>query len=137
VLPLSPYTRADIAEILRRETGSWPLEIRRLLAVAGRLNPALALKRAEEYFGIAKRLGAGHGPSESHLLGVMRDHWGVDGLGLLPADYECLGNPGPSTSTRTATGTTDFLERLGLVRRSANELVVTERGRAALEARSK
>lgn len=134
-LPMSPYTREEVAEILRRAIGSWPLEMRRLLAVAGRLNPSDAVAKANEYFSIAKALGPGAGPSESHLLGVMHEKWGVDGLGLLPSDYAYLQVlPSRGADSEAGHDVVDFLERLGLIRRAAQEVALTERGRLALEA---
>jgi Holliday junction resolvasome RuvABC ATP-dependent DNA helicase subunit len=133
-LEVAPYARDEVAEILRRQLGQWPLEIRKLIVLAGRFNPGLALAKLQETLDIAKVRGKGGRPSENLLLEIMEDVWGMDRLGLTPADYDYLTEvegqlPGASA------GNPDFLERLGLIRVRDGEVTITNRGNEILALR--
>lgn len=133
-IELDPYTRNEIAEILRRQIGGWPLEMRRYLALAGRLNPNLAISKAEEFSNIA-RSSASARPSEGLLLEVMEREWGMDRLGLKAEDYLFLERVYQGAELSDDIEGT-FIERLGLAQIGADgNFYVTRRGRQALDAR--
>jgi hypothetical protein len=83
------YTRDEVAEILHKQVGGWPLEVRRLLSLAGGLNPGVSVKKALEYRELVREKGSGR-PNENSLLTVMSNVWGIDRLGLSEPDYGFL-----------------------------------------------
>lgn len=129
-VPLASYTRDEVAEILRTSIGGWPLEIRRYLALAGRLSPALAMQRATQFREIIKQKSPSGRPSESMLLEAMGD-WGIDRLGLVPSDYETLGSLHRGEQPDVAFEDRSLLERLGLIQQKSGSVRLTGRGREA------
>lgn len=134
-VPLDSFTRDEVAEIIRRELGSWPLEFRRYLALAGRLNPAKALDRAKEFFDSVR---ASRRPSEGLLIETMEREWKVDRLGLSEEDYEVLSQleDGPDNSERQNHGSIAFLAAIGLVEDRQGTFRLSARGRDVIEAHS-
>jgi DNA sulfur modification protein DndE len=126
-LEVAPYARDEVAEILRRQLGQWPLEIRKLIVLAGRFNPGLALAKLQETLDIAKVRGKGGRPSENLLLGIMEADWGMDRLGLTRADYDYLTEI-EAVRPGAGGGDPEFLERLGLIRVRDGEVTITNRG---------
>jgi DNA sulfur modification protein DndE len=129
---LDPYTRDEVAEILRREIGSFPLEVRRYLALAGRLNPGQALERASEFLKWAR--DAKRTPSEGLVLELMEKRWQLDRLGLTEEDYSLLASLTTEPGS-TPPATLAFLERLQLIRKRGSAWRRTPRGEQALTAR--
>jgi Holliday junction resolvasome RuvABC ATP-dependent DNA helicase subunit len=83
-LRIAPYERDAIAQIIRTEFG-WHIEVRRSLALAGRLCPARALERSRE---LAQDEGTIR-VSESQVTRAMKK-WKLDRLGLSFADQEVM-----------------------------------------------
>lgn len=131
-LDVTAYARDEISEILRREVGGWPLEVRRLLALIGRLNPGRTLARAEEFSTfIAERSTSGR-PSETLLFQIMADSWHVDRIGLTEKDYQLLTSIASNESVVMDSETLLFLSRAGLIELS-DGIRITTRGRSAIE----
>lgn len=135
-LILESYARDEVAEIIRRTVGSWPQEIRRHLSLAGRLVPRDALVLAEEFREAVKSRGENARPSETLLLTLMREKWGLDRLGLSDGDYTTLGRIASNDILRKDLSVRDvfFFTRLGLVRESSGSVELTRRGIEALQA---
>lgn len=79
-LDIAPYDRDAVAQVVRNHYG-WHLEVRRLVALAGRLRPALALKRAKELAQIA-----GTPRVTDRHASLAMENWGLDRLGLDEVD---------------------------------------------------
>jgi len=86
---LEPYTRAEVAEIIRRSYPRWPSTVHLLLAVAGRLVPRSALTQAEDFERFLRQEHPNERPSEQLALSFMRQ-LDMDQLGLIPRDYRYL-----------------------------------------------
>lgn len=128
---LEPYTREQVADILRVVFGGWPLGARQLLALAGGLNPRSAIDRAVDVKEAATARGLR--VNENLCLEVMAEKWGLDRLGLSESDYAVLraleaGEPPPLDARR------DFLHQLGLILVDDVGLSLTARGSEALRA---
>jgi DNA sulfur modification protein DndE len=132
---MAPYARDEVAEILRRELGQWPLEIRRLVVLAGRFNPGAALNRMHETLELAKTAGKGGRPSENMLIELMEREWGMDRLGLTDDDYKLLGEVSDGRDS-SAEGDRAFVERLGLIRVAGSATTITPRGHEILALRT-
>lgn len=131
-LDVAGYARDEISEILRREVGGWPLEVRRLLALVGRLNPGRTLARAQEFSSfIAERSTSGR-PSETLLFQMMADTWHVDRLGLTERDYQLLTSIGSNENVVMDSETLLFFTKAGLIDRSEG-IRISSRGRSAIE----
>jgi Holliday junction resolvasome RuvABC ATP-dependent DNA helicase subunit len=83
-LHIAQYDRDAVAKIIRAHYG-WHLEVRRLVALAGRLKPAIALRRARELEGLAGTPRV----TERHASNAM-EHWGLDRLGLDHVDRNVM-----------------------------------------------
>lgn len=88
-ITLEPYTRVEVAEIVRRARPRWPATVYPLLAVAGRLIPRQALTRAEDFERFLRQEHPSERASEQLALRFMRD-LEMDALGLIPRDYRYL-----------------------------------------------
>ena len=133
LVPFLSYSVADIAEVVGRAIGKWPLEMRRLLAIAGRLNPADSIARGRELLQFARDATAGGRPSEGLLLDVMEKHWGMDRLGMTAANYSFLGDVANGSQPKEESSEATFLERMGFVRWRDDEFSLTDRGREVLD----
>lgn len=131
-LKLHSYTRDEVAEILHRRVGGWPLEVRRLLSLAGGLNPGISKTRALEYRNLLREKGSGR-PNENSLLSVMADEWGIDRLGLGPKDYEYL-RALRDTVDPPAVPNHGLLMGLGLISMKKGMTTLTSRGEEAVNA---
>lgn len=132
-LALSSYSLNEVAEIVARRIGKWPLELRRYLGLAGRLNPQIAIERGEELLEVAHHDPRGR-PSEGMLLEMMAHRWGMDRLGLTPRNYATLqelsaGNPTHWTPDEECS----FLVAMGLIRNSHDCWEITNRGKEVLD----
>jgi len=130
VIKLTAYTRDEVAEIIKRELGAWAPEIRKYVALAGRLNPALAVARGREFLDWVRE--SKKSPSEGLLLELMQSRWGIDRLGLTPSDYGALGELDSGVTVALAKPDADFLERLGFIRERNLVWELAPRGQQAL-----
>lgn len=87
---LVPYTRDEVAEIIHRSYRGWGLEVRRLVAMAGRITPRMAKERARSLEMILTQDYSGTRPTEVLVTKIMNDEWGLDRLGLSKTDYGYL-----------------------------------------------
>lgn len=141
---LHPYTRDDVAEIVGRIYKGWPLEVRRLIAMAGRLTPRIAKERAKDLARILEQDHAGARPSEALVTDVMLKEWGLDRLGLSQQDHAYLAllldSRGPAGLVNLASRMSleaeqveqdiePFLLALGLMDRTAKGRTLTEQGK--------
>ena len=131
-LHLAGYARDEIAEILRRELGGWPLEIRRLLGLVGRLNPGRTVGRARAFASYVQEKSTSGRPSETLLFQLMNDEWHVDRLGLAASDYELLDSIASGADVALDTETRQFFSKLGLIDDSDGPRI-TSRGRSAID----
>ncbi len=84
IVGILPYERDAIAQIVRRKFG-WHLEVRRMVALAGRLRPVDSLARAED---LARLVGS---PTVTDRDAVSAfEHWQLDRLGLDDRDHRVL-----------------------------------------------
>ena len=86
---LEPYRPEEVAEIIRRNDHLWPSNVRKLLAMAGRLIPRQAIEWADDFDRFLRQERAGQRVSESLALEFM-ERRGVDQAGLLERDYRYL-----------------------------------------------
>jgi Holliday junction resolvasome RuvABC ATP-dependent DNA helicase subunit len=91
---IEPYERDSVAEILRQHFG-WHIEVRRLIALAGRLRPARALERGRELLRISNTSQI----TERHAVAALQ-RWGLDRLGLDQRDQQVI-----ATLTRRSSAT--------------------------------
>lgn len=136
-LTFESYTRDEVAEIIRRVMGGWPLEIRRHLALAGRLTPGTALRLAQEFQAEVRTRGANARPSETLLLAMMEGKWGIDRLGLTQDDYAFLNELATTPISQEGIQQNDllFMTRLRLIRATGDSVALTDRGAEALRAK--
>lgn len=146
---LKPYTRDEVAEIVGRDNRGWSLEVRRLIAMAGRMTPRVAKERAKDLRRILQQDHSGGRPSEALVLGVMTDEWGLDRLGLSEQDHTylrlLLDSRGPAGLSNLASrmdlepeqlelDIEPFLVSMGLVERTSKGRVLTGDGRDIAQA---
>jgi Holliday junction DNA helicase RuvB len=141
---LQPYTRDEVAEILGRIYRGWPIDVRRLLAMAGRMTPRIAKERGKDLQRILEQDHDGVRPSEALVIEVMEKEWGLDRLGLSPQDHTYLklvaDSRGPAGLANLASRMSlepdqleqeiePFLLSLGLVDRTSKGRMLTDQGR--------
>jgi Holliday junction DNA helicase RuvB len=145
---LEPYSRSEVAEIIRREHSSWPMTVCQQLAVAGRLIPRQALLFAEDFDRFMRQEHPEERPSEQLALRLMETR-GMDELGLTARDYRYLALLPSDGSSRGLQAIASqlhvddaeveetiepFLIQLRLVERQTKGRHITSRGRDLLEA---
>jgi Holliday junction resolvasome RuvABC ATP-dependent DNA helicase subunit len=86
---LEPYSRAEVAEIIRRAHTNWPATVCQLFAVAGRLIPRQALIVAEDFDRYMRQKHPDERPGEQLALRFM-ESLDMNELGLVPRDYRYL-----------------------------------------------
>jgi Holliday junction DNA helicase RuvB len=141
---LQPYARDEVAEIIGRLYKGWPIDVRRLLAMAGRMTPRMAKERAKDLARILEQDHAGSRPSEALVIEVMQKEWGLDRLGLSAQDHVYLklvsDSRGPAGLVNLASRLSlepdqveqeiePFLLGLGLVERTSKGRILTEYGK--------
>lgn len=141
---LQPYARDDVAEIVGRIYKGWPLEVRRLIAMAGRITPRIAKERGKDLARILEQDHAGARPSEALVIEVMEKEWGLDRLGLSQQDHAylklVLDSKGPAGLVNLASRMSlepeqveqeiePFLLALGLMDRTAKGRMLTDQGK--------
>lgn len=141
---LKPYEPEDIAEIIGRIYKGWSLEVRKLIAMAGRLTPRIAKERAKDLDRILKQDYKGQKPTESIVVEVMNKEWGQDRLGMTDRDRRYLrivGNAdGPIGGENIAqqlgielseveNDIEPFMIRLGLIKKGQSGRELTEDGK--------
>lgn len=87
---LRPYEIEEIAEIIGRIYRGWSLEVRKLVAMAGRLTPRIAKEKAKDLDRILKQDYNGQKPSENIVVEIMENEWGQDRLGMTNRDKRYL-----------------------------------------------
>jgi DNA sulfur modification protein DndE len=133
-IELVPYSITEVAEIISRGIGRWPLEMRKYLALAGRFNPGFAIERGRQMLEFARDNSAGGRPSEGLVIELMERQWGMDRLGLTAANYDFLSGLINEAAEASDDGNEAvFLERLGLVKRRDSAFTLTQRGMEVLE----
>lgn len=113
--------RERVAAVVGRRHGRWPLEVRRLIAMAGRLSEDRALAVAAELEVFASNLGVGSGVSEGVALDFIQSK-NLNRLGLNADDRRFLrevsdaGGRLPYEGLRDRdTASLEFLEAVGLI----------------------
>lgn len=87
---LRPYEIEEIAEIIGRIYRGWSPEVRKLIAMAGRLTPRIAKDKAKDLDRILKQDYNGQKPSENDVVEIMEKEWGQDRLGMTNRDKRYL-----------------------------------------------
>lgn len=82
--------RDEMARAIGRQYGGWPLEVRRMVVNAGRLELGRSLEIARRLAGAAEQKRAGARMSEAIALEFLRDEWKYNRLGLGPDDRQLL-----------------------------------------------
>jgi Holliday junction DNA helicase RuvB len=141
---LQPYTRDEVAEIVGRIYKGWPIEVRRLVAMAGRITPRMAKERGRDLARILDQDHGGSRPSEAMVIEVMEKEWGLDRLGLSHQDHAylklVLESKGPAGLANLASRMSlepdqveqeiePFLLALGMMDRTAKGRMLTEQGK--------
>jgi len=141
---LQPCTRDEVAEIVGRIYKGWPLEVRRLVAMAGRLTPRIAKERGRDLARILEQDHGGSRPSEALVTDVMEKEWGLDRLGLSHQDHAylklVLDSKGPAGLINLASRMSlepdqveleiePFLLALGMIDRTAKGRMLTDQGK--------
>ncbi len=144
---LEPYSRAEVAEIIRRVHSSWPSTVCQQLAVAGRLIPRQALIVAEDFDRYMRQEHAEERPGEQLALSFMHSRE-MDELGLVPRDYRYLATLAEDGSPRglqaiasqlhleegeVEEGIEPFLIQLRLIEREARGRKITVAGLELLQ----
>ena len=142
-IDLDPYTRGEVAEIVRRRYPRWPSTVHQHLAVAGRLIPRQALTRGDDFDRFMRQDHPTYRPSEALVLAFMRE-MDMDRLGLIQRDYRYLALlPADGTPVglqqiasqlrleedEVESSVEPFLLQLGFVERSGRGRVLTAAGR--------
>jgi hypothetical protein len=124
--------REVIAAAVGRRYGRWPQEVRRLAALAGRLDETRAQEVADRLAHRAAELGVVERVSEAVVLQIFSE-WGLNRLGLNASDRDLLAKVAGNNSlveqdmTGSETESLAFLRRLRLVR--SDRLQLTEQAR--------
>lgn len=127
------YSRDEIARILGRQYGRWPLEVRRMVANASRLSLNRASELARHLDAEAAETIPGASMSEAVALAIVRDRWQINRIGLDATDrrlLERLDSSEPSADLDPAErAALPYLADLGLI--STDPLQLTEAARQA------
>lgn len=141
-IALEPYTRSEVAEIVRRAHPRWPNTVNLQLAVAGRLVPRQALMRAEDFDRFLRQEHPSDRASEHLALRFMHG-LDMDELGMIPRDYRYLSLLPEKHKARglqsiasqlhleeaeVEDSVEPFLIQLGLVERAPRGRKITDRG---------
>lgn len=129
-------TRDELAAAVARRYPRWPTEVCRLVAMAARLDENRIDETASLFAQQARCLSSAGRVKEATALRVLREHWGVDRIGLTDVDRELLstvvkGDGFPLASSDSG----PFLMRLGLLRMEDGRYVATTRARTLYEER--
>ena len=116
-------SRDELAAAIGRQYGRWPLEVRRMIANAGRLELGKSLELAARLAEAVESHYPGARLSESLALKFLRDEWKLSRLGLNDADRHLLAqvhSADPNGLSRSTLGPDQlaalpFLRTLGLV----------------------
>jgi Holliday junction DNA helicase RuvB len=141
---LKPYEQEEIAEIIGRIYKGWSPEVRKLIAMAGRLTPRIAKERAKDFDRVLKQDYIGQKPSESIVLEIMEKEWRQDRLGMTDRDRRYLSvidnasGPvgGENIAQQLGLETSEvedviepYMIQLGLIRRTQSGRELTEDGK--------
>ena len=78
-----PYSRSEITQIIRRNVQGGTEEVRKFIALSGRLNPKLSIEKMKEAIAYAKNLETPKPLSEAVIFELMDDVWETNKVGLL------------------------------------------------------
>lgn len=145
---LRPYEIEEIAEIISRIYRGWSLEVRNIIAMAGRLTPRIAKERAKDLDRILKQDYNSQKPSENVVVEIMEKEWGQDRLGMTNRDKRYLtiveNAQGPIGVDNIAQQLDievsevenviePYMIRLGLIRKTQTGRELTEEGKRLIE----
>ena len=145
---LRPYEQEEIAEIIGRICKGWSPEVRKLIAMAGRLTPRIAKEKAKDLDRVLKQDYSGQKPNESIVLETMEKEWGQDRLGMTDRDKRYLivieNAHGPIGGDNIAqqlgielseveNDIEPYMIRLGLIRKSQTGRELTEEGKKLIK----
>lgn len=113
---LSSSVRDELAAVVGRRFPRWATEVRRLVAMAARLDPDLVDSVAERFAVEAERLEPGVMLTEGLALRILQENWGVNRLGLNAKDRATLERLLTGQPVSADEPAVPFLAALGLVR---------------------
>lgn len=121
--------RDELAAAVGRRFPRWPTEVRRLVAMAARLDPS-------QLDAVAERVAAECGSSdpnaaigETSVLHLLRDRWGMNRLGLQADDRRVLQELLDDVPIDMSEPALPFLEALGLARITGMKAALTTIGK--------
>lgn len=129
--------REVVAGEVRKAYPSWPTEVQRLVAMVGRLDVTGALTVAAELRVAVDELSPGARVSESLMLRVLRESWGINRLGLNAADRRLLRHLADVGGLRNSEVPESdheglgFLEKMGLIANMNGQVVLTPSAQSA------
>ena len=133
-----PYSRSEITQIIRRNVQGGTEEVRKFIALSGRLNPKLSIEKMKEAIVYAKNLETPKPLSEAVIFELMDDVWGTNKVGLSKADIELLkqieNGALPSVILEDEADMNFFIGQRFLTVQAGNIEVAYERIRRILEA---
>jgi DNA sulfur modification protein DndE len=126
---LGGSVRDELAATVARRYPRWPTEVCRLVAMAARLD-------ADQVDAVAARLAADAGANElndaiteSTALRVLQGKWGINRLGLTPADRDTLARLLKDEPIEATDVSVSLLQALGLVSVRGSKVTLTALGR--------
>ncbi len=133
-----PYSRSEITQIIRRNVQGGTEEVRKFIALSGRLNPKLSIEKMEEAIAYAKNLETPKPLSEAVIFELMDDVWETNKVGLSKADIDLLkqieNGALPSVLLEDEADMNFFIGQRFLTVQSGNIEVAYERIKRILEA---
>ncbi len=145
---LRPYEQEEIAEIIGRIYKGWSPDVRKLIAMSGRLTPRIAKEKAKDLDRVLKQDYSGQKPSESIVIEIMEKEWGQDRLGMTDRDKRYLtvienahGSIGGDNIAQqlgielseVENDIEPYMIRLGLIRKTQTGRELTEEGKRLIE----
>jgi hypothetical protein len=125
---LGGSVRDELAAAVGRRFPRWPTEVRRLVAMAARLDPTQLDSVAERLAADAARIAPDHAVSETVALRVVQGEWGLTRLGLAPHDRDVLRRLMDGDKVAAADPAVSFLQALGLIASEKKHIRLTKRG---------
>ena len=133
-----PYSRSEITQIIRRNVQGGTEEVRKFIALSGRLNPKLAIEKMIEALEYAKNRETPKPLSEAVVFELMDEVWDTNKVGLSKEDIEILkkieNGALPGVILEDESDMNFFIGQRFLTVQSGNIEVAYERIRRILEA---
>ena len=133
-----PYSRSEITQIIRRNVQGGTEEVRKFIALSGRLNPKLAIEKMIEAIKYAKNRETPKPLSEAIIFELMDEVWETNKVGLSKEDIEILkkieNGALPGVILEDESDMNFFIGQRFLTIQSGNIEVAYERIRRILEA---